>query len=95
MYINYGSFEEWANKISTKNDKLSKNLVEIKSLINSLAGEWESDSAIKIREKITGMQPRFDQYHDVVNNYAVFLKKTAADWKNSENTNTTNADQFV
>ena len=30
MYINYGSFEEWANKISTKNDKLSKNLVEIK-----------------------------------------------------------------
>lgn len=95
MYINYGSFEDWAGKISAKNDKLKDNLNEIKNLINSLAGEWESDSAAKIREKITGMQPKFDQYYDVVNNYAVFLKNTATQWKNTEIANTNNASEFI
>lgn len=95
MYINYGSFEDWASKISTANDGLLEDLQEIDRLINSLAGEWESDAAVSIREKITGMEPRFQQYHDVVNNYAIFLRNTAAEWKATETTNKTNADQFI
>lgn len=95
MYINYGSFESWAGKISSSNDALLEDLHEIQRLINSLAGEWESNSAVTIREKITGMESRFKEYHRIVNNYAVFLRNTAAEWKTQEQANDANAQQFI
>ena len=95
MYINYGSFDGWAQKIKEKNDKLNQDLIDIQSLINGLAGEWESDSASKIREKITGMKNRFEQYYQVVDNYRKFLSNTAEQYRTAEGTNTANADQFI
>lgn len=95
QYINHGSFGDWAGRIDTRNTNLLEKLHQIQRLINSLAGEWESDSAVAIREKITGMEPRFEQYHDVVDNYAKFLRNTAEQYKIIERTNTQNAEQFI
>lgn len=95
QYINYGSFESWAGTVQRRNDELLNRLHEIKNLINSLKGEWESNSAEEIRRKITGMEPRFEQYHSVVDNYAKFLRNTAAEYKATEQTNTSNAEQFI
>lgn len=95
MYINYGSFDSWANTIVSRNTKLLDELHKIQQLINSLEGEWESDSAATIRQKITGMEPRFQQYHDIVDNYAKFLRNTAAEYRATEATNTSNANQFI
>lgn len=95
MYVNYGSFDSWAATIDTRNKALLEELHEIKQLINSLAGEWESNAAAEIRRKITNMEPRFEDYYSVVDNYAKFLRNTAADYKKTEQTNTTNAEQFV
>lgn len=95
MYINYGNFDSWANTIVGRNKNLLDELHKIQRLINSLEGEWESDSAIAIRQKITGMEPRFQQYYDIVDNYAKFLRNTAAEYRATEATNTANADQFI
>lgn len=95
QYINYGEFEGWASKIDKKNGELMEYLQEIKSLINELEGDWESDSAKEIRSKINGMEPRFQQYFGVVGNYAKFLRNTAIDYSGTENTNLSNAQQFI
>lgn len=95
QYINHESFGGWAAKIDRGNDNLLKTLHDIQDLINSLQGEWESDSARAIREKITGMEPRFRQYYDVVENYAKFLRSTADAYRTTEETNTKNANKFV
>lgn len=95
IYVNYGSFNDWASKISNKNDELKDKLSEIRKLINSLEGEWESDSAKTIREKINGMQSRFDQYYDVVDNYAIFLRNTAKQYSENEATQNKKAQQFI
>lgn len=95
MYINYGSFDSWANTVVSRNTKLLEELHKIQQLINSLEGEWESDSAAVIRQKITGMEPRFQQYYDIVDNYAKFLRNTAAEYRATEATNTSNANQFI
>lgn len=95
MYINWASFDNWAHTIDTRNTVLLDKLHEIQRLINNLEGEWESNSAVEIRRKITGMEPRFEQYHDVVENYAKFLRNTAAEYKATETTNTSNAEQFI
>lgn len=95
MKINYGSFESWAQAIDTKNKNLLEDLHEIQRLINSLAGEWESNSAVTIRGKITGMENRFQQYYDVVDNYVKLIRNTAAEYKATETTNDSNAQEFI
>ena len=95
MEIKYGTFDSWAGTIDKHNTELINKLHEIQRLIKSLEGEWESDSAVEIRGKITGMEPRFQSYHDVVDNYAKFLRNTAEAYRVAEQTNTSNASQFV
>lgn len=95
MKINYGNFETYASEISAKNDKLKQELEDIKNFINSLSGEWESNSAVTIRSKITGMQGRFDQYFDVVDNYVKVIRNAAEAYKQAEAANDSNANDFI
>lgn len=93
--INYGSFESWAGTIDSRNTNLLNKLHDIQNLIKSLEGDWESNAALEIKSKIQGMEPRFQDYYDVVDNYAKFLRNTAEAYKATEQTNTSNASQFV
>ena len=95
MYINYDGVESYASTIAKRNDTLLQELHKIQEHNKSLSGEWESDSAVRIREKITGMEPRFQQYYDIVDNYVKLLRNTVQDYKRTESTNTANADQFI
>lgn len=95
QYINYGSFDSWAGTVDRRNTELLDRLHEIQRLIKSLEGAYESNAAVEIRSKIQGMEPRFQEYHDVVDNYARFLRNTANEWRAIEQTNTSNASQFI
>ena len=94
MFVNYGSFDGWAQKITTNNEQLITQLKNINTHIQQLAGDWESNAAVTIREKIEGMVPKFEEYYDVVDNYAIFLKNTAAKWRETEEGLNSNASQF-
>ena len=93
--VEYGRFEQRAATLSKQNQTLLEELHDIKNLINSLAGDWESDSAVRIRDKITAMEPRFEDYYDVVDNYVKFIRNTEQAYRATEKTNTSNADQFI
>lgn len=95
QYINYGEFNNRANKISGMNDDLKNDLIKIKDAITALEGDWESNSAKTIREKIQGMVPTFDKYYGVVDNYVTFIKNTARTYENAENSNNANANKFI
>lgn len=96
MYVNYGAFESWANTIKSQNDTLKSDLQEIKRLINDgTADNWLSDAADTTRSKITGMEPRFQQYYDVVDNYVKLIRNTAQAYEQTEKTNDSNAQQFI
>lgn len=95
MYVNYGSFESWAAKLDAKNQQLDQKLKEIEKTINTTAGDWESNSAVSIREAITAMEPKFESYREVVNNYVKYLRNAASQWRSTETTNDQNAKQFM
>ncbi|MCR5740004.1 MAG: WXG100 family type VII secretion target [Lachnospiraceae bacterium] len=95
QYINYGEFNNRADKIKGMNDTLKDELMKIKDAIKSLEGDWESNSAKTIREKIEGMIPTFNKYYDVVDNYVTFIKNTARTYENAENSNNANANKFI
>ena len=95
QFINFGNVESYAGTIDNRNAALLEKLHEIQRLITSLEGDWESNSASEIRGKIRGMEPRFEQYHDVVENYAKLLRNAVAEYKTTEQTNTSNAQEFI
>ena len=83
-FINYGAFESWANTIRTKNNNLLDDLHSIQSKINSLAGDWESNSAVSIRTNITNLEPKLQSYYEVVDKYARFLSNAGEQFKSME-----------
>lgn len=96
MYINYGAFAGRANTIKNENDKLMSDLQEIKRLINDgTANNWISNAAVTTRSKIVGMEARFQQYYDVVDNYVKLIRNTAQAYEQTEKTNDSNAQQFI
>ena len=83
-------------QIRTHNEALNNLLQQIKSAINALETEWTSDTSDTIRSKITGMQPKFDSYKEVIESYAKFLDNTVAQYEQTESTlNTNAANQFI
>ena len=69
MYINYDGVESYATTIAKRNETLLQELHNIQEHIKSLAGRVGKRFRRAIREKITGMEPRFQQYYDIVDNY--------------------------
>lgn len=94
IIINYGKFEEHANGIDKKNKDMRQTLDEIQTKINGLKGDYESNAAETIREKITNMSSRFESYQQVVDSYVKFIRNAATQAKNLEGTITNNAGQF-
>ncbi len=94
IIINYGKFDGHASSIDKKNKDMRSTLDDIQKKINSLKGDWESNAAETIRQKITGMSPRFESYQQVVDSYVKFIRNAAAQSKNLEGTINSNASQF-
>jgi WXG100 family type VII secretion target len=85
-----------ATEIRGYNDTLTTTLENIKNAINALEAEWTSDTSDTIRAKITGMQPKFDSYKEVIESYAQFLNNTADEYEQAETTLNQNASsQFI
>lgn len=93
------TFEEvrtMTGRIRNHNEKLTSTLAEIKSAINALEADWTSDTSDTIRSKITGMQPKFDSYKEVIESYAKFLDNSVAKYESTEGTLNSNASsQFI
>ena len=94
IFINYGQFDKHADGIDQKNKEMRQTLDDIQAKINSLKGDYESNAAETIRQKITGMSSRFESYQQVVNSYVKFIRNAAAQSKNLEGTINSNASQF-
>lgn len=83
-----------ASTIKTLNQSLTSNLEEIKGSMNNLAGSWESEGSEAIRSKFNALQPRFDNYREIVESYAQFLDRTVEAYNTTETTITSNANAF-
>ena len=94
--ITFAEVRTKTQQIRTHNEKLSDTLQQIKSIINALEAEWTSDTSDTIRSKITGMQPKFDSYKEVIESYAKFLDNTVEQYETTEGTLQSNAaSQFI
>lgn len=92
--ITFSEVRTKATEISKCNDKLKGYLEDIKNNITKLDAEWTSDSSDTIRQKITGMQPKFDNYYTIIESYVTFLNSTATQYEQTESVINANANAF-
>lgn len=83
-----------ANTIRTLNQQLTAKLEEIKAQMNGLATTWQSDASETIRARFNALQPRFEEYREVVDSYARFLDETVQAYDVAETAINNNASMF-
>lgn len=92
--ITFSEVRNKASQIRKCNDNLNQQLEDIKSSITALEAEWTSDASDTIRQKIAGMQPKFDNYYSIIESYAAFLETTVSNYEQAESVINTNAGAF-
>lgn len=83
-----------AGTIRNLNTTLSQDLANIKTEINNLSNDWQSDASTTIQSKINGMQAHFDEYQKVIESYAKFLDDTVEEFRTTETAVNSNASSF-
>lgn len=83
-----------AAKISNLNIEMDNALSDIKSKMNALESTWQSDAGNEIRSAMNALQPRFNEYKEVVDSYVTFLNTTAQRYEETEQTVQNNASAF-
>ena len=89
--ITYQQVQDKTRQMRDENERLTNYLGQIRRAIEALESEWTSDTSDTIRSKITGMQPKFDSYQQVIESYCAFLDKTVENYTATESTLQTNA----
>ena len=57
--------------------------------------EWVSDASATTYDKINAMTNRFESYYNAVNNYCVYLRKSAGEYEDTEQTLNSKASKFI
>ncbi|AGK55715.1 pore-forming ESAT-6 family protein [Bacillus sp. 1NLA3E] len=94
LKITLGEVSKTAGQLRTFNQTLSTKLHEIKTDMNNLAQYWESDASSTIRGNFNALEPRFEEYRQVVDNYAKFLDNTVTYYNDAESKINNNASMF-
>lgn len=93
--INTQTLIDTATKVNSINNDLDDKLKEINRKMNDLEQHWMSDAASDIRAAMNSLQPRFEQYKNIVTEYEKFLRNTAASYESTEQAVQTNANAFM
>lgn len=92
--ISLNEVSNTAGSLRNLNQQLTTKLEEIKAQMDGLASTWQSDASNTIRAKFTGLQPRFEEYREVIDNYARFLDSTVQAYDTAESNINNNASMF-
>lgn len=94
LKITLGEVTKTASQLRSFNQTLNERLNEIKKDMNALAQYWDSDASSSIRSNFNALQPRFEEYRQVVDNYAKFLDNTVTHYNDAESKINNNANMF-
>lgn len=95
ILISFIRMLETSGMLRQLNRELTEALYQMKSHMNELEGNWESEASLAIRERFNALEPRFQQYHDVIDAYARFLDLTVQHYEATEKSLKNNAENFV
>ena len=94
LYITTEALESTAQTIESRNNQLYETLDDISKNMLALRRSWNSPAAEEIRAKMEKMRPLFDNYREIIDQYAKFLKNAAREFAAVEGQIQGNASKF-
>ncbi len=86
IMISLAEVSRTSSQMRKSNSELLQELLEMKRIMNALATNWQSPAAETIRSRFNGMMPIFENYRNIIENYAKFLDQTVAGYEATEQT---------
>ncbi|NBJ64596.1 WXG100 family type VII secretion target [bacterium c-19] len=86
IMISLAEVSRTSSQMRKYNSELLQELLEMKRIMNALATNWQSPAAETIRSRFNGMMPIFENYRNIIENYAKFLDQTVAGYEATEQT---------
>ncbi len=86
IMISLAEVSRTSSQMRRYNSELMQELLEMKRIMNALATNWQSPAAETIRSRFNGMMPIFENYRNIIENYAKFLDQTVAGYEATEQT---------
>jgi len=83
-----------AGTIRTINNGLDAKLAEVKKAMNDMSNSWKSPAGETIKAKFTALEPKFQEYKEIIESYAKFLDTTVDSYQATENAVNNNASAF-
>ena len=94
IHIELAEVTKTAQEVRRCNTQLEQELMTMRKYMNELQSTWNSPAAETIRAKFNHMVPIFENYREVIENYAKFLDVTVSGYETCENTIKQNASSF-
>lgn len=92
IIVNPTELETVAGQIDTKNTALKEKLDEFAKKFDEISQTWESTASSRTKEAIDSLKPHFQEYFDVVSEYAVQMRAIADEYSTKETVNASNAE---
>ncbi len=92
IIVNPTELETVSGQIDAKNTSLKEKLEEFAKKFDEISQTWDSSASRRTFDAINTLKPHFDEYFQVVNDYAVQMKAIAAEYTEKEGFNTSSAD---
>lgn len=92
IIVNPTELETVSGQIEAKNNTLKEKLDEFSKKFEEISQTWESTASTRTKEAIDSLKPHFQEYFEVVSDYAVQMKAIAEEYSTKETVNTSNAE---
>lgn len=94
IMIGLAELNSTAKRVRNLNLSMLERLNNIENEMNRLSDTWQSNAGNQIRERFAALKPAFEDYRQVIENYALFLENTAANYEAAEQAIYIQASQF-
>lgn len=92
IIVNPTELETVSGQIETKNTSLKDKLEEFAKKFDEISQTWDSSASRRTFDAIKTLKPHFDEYFQVVSDYAAQMKAIADEYSDKEAKNITSAD---
>ncbi len=84
--IDISAMTNTKSNLETDNETISQQLRNVRASMDALKGTevWASEAATNLQAKFENLYPKFDQIHNAIEEYTIFLEKTIREYDANE-----------
>ncbi|WP_170220305.1 WXG100 family type VII secretion target [Paenibacillus anaericanus] len=84
LSVSYESLNTKSSEMTKHKDSFDTLIVQAKNTINGLTEAWQSDAQVQYKQRFDELQPTFEKFSQMLDEYAKFLKTSSEHYKSAD-----------